>query len=458
MSLKSKIAIILCSVFLLNAVVQVITHRFIIFPSFISLEEKEAIKDIKRVKEAIKREIHHLNQFCWDWASWDDTYDFVESRSPAYLKANLINSTFFDNEINLIYICNNTGKVIWGKVFDLETEEEISLSVFPPDNLSKSHPILIQQDIEDPLSTVLNGVFMTEAGAMMISSRPVLDSQNNGPSNGCMIMGRFLTQGSVNTLIEQTSVEFKTFSYKEFDAQQKKISEALTEQSPYHIDPFSSSLLKVYAQFKAKSNASALLICAEIPRKITQKGKETNIYALGFTLSAGVMALVVMILLLQKAIISPISSLTRHVLSIGRAGDLSKPVEMNRSDEIGTLAHEFNKMLEQLDDTKNRLLEQSYYSGMADMVSGVLHNLRNSLSPVFGNIEIAKSDYKKLPIEQVKETQRELGQEDLTEQRRTDLTRFLILASQKIMNHYRDCIDKLTNTSETARSWGSSVC
>ncbi|MBA7685961.1 Adaptive-response sensory-kinase SasA [subsurface metagenome] len=49
---------------------------------------------------------------------------------------------------------------------------------------------------------------------------------------------------------------------------------------------------------------------------------------------------------------------------------------MQRSDEIGTLAQEFNRMVERLTQARKKLLEQSYSLGKAEMASRVLDETR----------------------------------------------------------------------------------
>jgi sensor domain CHASE-containing protein len=90
MSLRSKVVLILLSVFVLYGAVDYAAQRFVIFPGFLDLEREEVQKDLKRCVQAIKREIHHLDSFCHDWSAWDDTYEFAVSRSEDYIKSNLL--------------------------------------------------------------------------------------------------------------------------------------------------------------------------------------------------------------------------------------------------------------------------------------------------------------------------------------------------------------------------------
>ena len=102
-SLKIKVLLTLVTFFLMYGTVDYGIQHYIIYPSFVQLEQDEAVKDSKRLTEAIKREIHHLDGLCHDWAAWDDTYDYVVTPNEEYSESNLKLSTFTDNALNLIY-------------------------------------------------------------------------------------------------------------------------------------------------------------------------------------------------------------------------------------------------------------------------------------------------------------------------------------------------------------------
>ncbi|QTA83210.1 Chase 4 domain-containing protein [Desulfonema limicola] len=181
MSLRSKVVLILLCMFLLYGIVDLIVYRFLIFPSFITLEQDEIRKDSERCIFAVKREIHYIDSLCHDWAAWDDTYDFIESQSPDYIAANLQKSTFIDNHINLLYYFDNKGKIIWGKTYDLETREFILLPDFSKNSLPESHPLISYNIGNTPFSEIkTSGIFLTAKGPVIVSSRPILKSSNQG--------------------------------------------------------------------------------------------------------------------------------------------------------------------------------------------------------------------------------------------------------------------------------------
>ena len=359
MSLSSKVAIIIMGIFLFYGILDFGIQRYIIFPSFLSLEQEEAIKDSKRVNQAINREIHHLDSFVHDWAAWDDSYAFVEYPTRHYIETNLIMNTFIDNNINLIYICNKDGKVIWGEIYDLNTESEIYMDNFPRERLPKTHPLISYKTDIKPLADVtLAGVYITSRGPMIISSRPILSSSNKGPIRGFIMMGRLLSAPIIKTLVDQTQVDFQIFPNRinSIPEKLKAIPTQLTDQSPYLIKTNENSdLMRIYTSYPDIEGNRALLIESKIPRKITAKGLATINYAFLSVLTAGLGAIIVVLLLLQWLILKPIARLTEHTRKVRKTGNLSTRLSSQRRDELGTLTVAFDNMLIQLENRSVQL-------------------------------------------------------------------------------------------------------
>ncbi len=219
MSLKEKIISILVGVFIIYGIVDYAIQYFIIFPSFLQLEHHEAEQNLQRTVNVIEREIFHLDSLCHDWSSWDDTYDFVESHSQDYIKSNLVTpSLFTNNQINLFYVYDLKGRVVWGEIRDLVTEELIQIPDFPPQDLAENHPLLSHLfDQEKSVEkTGTAGILVTTQGYMLIAARPILTSEEQGPVRGMLVMARILTPQFVEMMVKQTQVDFEILHPKEF--------------------------------------------------------------------------------------------------------------------------------------------------------------------------------------------------------------------------------------------------
>jgi len=357
-SLESKIALLLAAAILLYGAVDYVIQRSVIFPSFLELERDLAQKDLARCVAAIRREIEHVDTVCWDWASWDDTYDFVQSRSQEYIASNMVLGTFVDGDISLIYILDTEGSVIWGQMYDLETEEPFTVTEFPEDAFPKTHPLIDHQIRESPLPhPCVSGIFSTDHGPILVSCRPILNSNDEGPIRGHFIMGRFLNENTVASLANQTQVSFEVFPVQDDALAEpiREISGRLTEASPLVIEKEGHDYLLVYTSYPDIGGKPGVLIRARIAREITARGYDTLRYVITSMAVPALILLLLMLFLFRRTVLLPIRALTDHAFSVGKTADLSRRLAMKRQDEIGTLAREFDGMLGQLMATHNDL-------------------------------------------------------------------------------------------------------
>ncbi len=113
-------------------------------------------------------------------------------------------------------------------------------------------------------------------------------------------------------------------------------------------------------------------------------------------------------------------------------GDFSRPVLAKGNDEFTQLSRAMNQMMADLAASRKKLLEQSYYSGMGDMVSGTLHNLRNALAPIVIELESQKQVVDDLRLERMALACEELKGDGADAGRRADLIEFLCLALERL--------------------------
>lgn len=355
MRLRTKILIILSVAFILFEVIEYSAQKFIIFPSFLKLEKADALENLARVKQAITREAHHLSNFGRDWGSWDDTYSFVKTLSKQYIKANLTIDTFLNNNINLIYYIGTSGKIIWGKTYDLETNKEITITELSQDKLTYEHPLVLKKTQNTILREIhKNGILQTSHGYMLVSAQSILTSENKGPMRGTILMGRFINKKRINTLINQTKVDFKIIPINT-NSKAKEICDQLTKDSPFLIRNSEENYLLVYTYMTDIFNNKAFLIKTKIPREISKKGIEATKYALFSILIAGFILLILIIFTLRRYVVKPINFLKKHVQQIIINRNYSLRIPKISNDEIGELAEEFDEMLNVVEKQTNKL-------------------------------------------------------------------------------------------------------
>ena len=398
MPLRSRVALIVLCVTVLYMGFIFGVQYLVILPSFDAHEKEEAIEDMGRCTEALRREIFHLDSFTYDWSAWDDTYQFIENRNEEYIQSDLAPSVFENNTLNLIYFVNLHGEVIWGEIRDSDHYEPMTLNEFPASSFPESHPLLSHKTLDSSIA----GVYMTQKGPMAVASRPIVTSNLEGPIRGSLIMGRFLSEKTIQTLAEQThvAIDVRPIDGGALSADETKITETITRENPYYILDEDRETLQIFSIFNDIQNHPALLLCADVSRDITQRGRSAIRFALFSIFVGGIIVAMALLMAMQKIVVGPLSRLTQHAIRVGQTSDLHIPLSMKAEGEIGILAREFDRMLSNLAMARQSLLEHSYRSGMTEMASGVLHNIRNMLQPVITRIDALRQKIRSARIAQ----------------------------------------------------------
>jgi sensor domain CHASE-containing protein len=350
----------------------------VIWPAFVDVEQSAAQKNVNRVSDALAGEQDNLARVAHDWSAWDPTYEYVVQPNDEYDRQSFTFDVMRDLNLNLLAIYNTDGKRIRAETYDFDSGKELEVGTFA-DSIPASDPLLMHE-----IDQQVTGILMTEHGPMLLAGFPILQSTREGPVRGTLFMGRFINKAMIDGLVNQTHVQFDVFG---------------TDPAalPAELDPFAARLLAdktdifniadrgtldAFHLLTTMRDAPPLMIKVETPRAITGIARTTLTIAGISTLVAGFLLMAMMWILLTRHIVVPLKKLTAHVLEVGQTGDLTRRVTLDRDDEIGVLGREFDAANNQLDNARRRLLEQSYQSGMAEIAAGVMHNIRNALSPV----------------------------------------------------------------------------
>jgi PAS domain S-box-containing protein len=362
MSLRVKTFAILLVVVLSYTALSYLVQRLVILPSFNALEQEGARKDMLRCVNALRREVQEIDGIVRDWANWDDTYRFIQDRNEDYIKAFLTLSSYKDIRMNLIYLLDTEGRVVWGEIWNLEREVSIAMPDFPSRSLPRTHALLQSEPGEASLPREgRSGVFTTTLGPMLVSSRPILRTNDEGPVRGTLIMGRFVDEALLRELRERTQVVFRWWPIQGgyLPWKERDILLTIPPDAPPLLRETDSRHLAAYAVVPDIQGVPAILLRAEIPREMTQRGNATIWAAVTSTLAGGATVILVLGFLLSRAVLHPIKRLTAHADHIIRTDDLSARIGAAPKDEIGVLARTFDLMVERLQEQTAALREMN---------------------------------------------------------------------------------------------------
>ncbi|MDP2729646.1 MAG: CHASE4 domain-containing protein [Dehalococcoidales bacterium] len=353
MTLRSKTLLTVGIVFLALIIILYIISQTLLMRSFARLEEQRTRQNVEQALNALSNDLLTLKSLTSDWASWDDTYAFVEDVNQDYIQTNLVDDTFTELRLNLMLFVNSSGQMVHGKAFDLQNEEEMTvpeslLSYLPPGGLLVSH--------SDPES-IVRGIILLPENPMLIVSAPILTSEDEGPVRGALILGRYLDSSEIERLSGQTRLPLTIYRYDRSPAPGdfQTLVPFLSEEIPVLIRPLGKQSVAGYALMRDIYDKPVLLMRVDMPRDIYAQGQDTLAYFILSLLAVGAVLGVTALLFLDRQVLSRLTRLSRGVSSIGTSGDLSVRVPISGKDELSKLGVALNVMVETLERSSNML-------------------------------------------------------------------------------------------------------
>lgn len=443
MSLTRKVTLIVTLVFLVSVLANLGIQQIFIMPSFIAMEKETANKNTERVMGAIERELDQIAPSVSDWAYWTDTYDYVKGENPEYAQENLdVGNTLEGMNINFLGIFDTSGKTVWSQGVNLDSGDIIDLGEITETALPLSHPLLQHKNLESEVKGIIN----TPLAAMLIVAKPILTNDRKGPIVGTIMMGRFLDNAAVQRIGEQTKLPVSVLKIDQpiIPANRPGIKNDYRELR--HSD---FEWLETPERWQVTTTLAdifgnpILRFQIDTSRNISAQGAKAVYQSLYMLVATGMLMMLVLWKLLQQAILQPIAKLTEHAERIGEDSNLLVHLDLERKDEIGVLAHTFNQMVDHLAETRRRLIDQSYHSGIAEMASGVLHNIGNAITPLNIRLLTLQKELATAPLAEMKMATTELADPATPPERHADLVQFMALAGEEMTGLIQDSQEKV---------------
>ncbi|MCH7910239.1 MAG: diguanylate cyclase [Candidatus Hydrogenedentes bacterium] len=351
MSLRVKVELAL---FLVVGSVVGLTYtiqRFVVLPDLNPYEEKVAQKDMLESIDALRSEVSRLNTFCVDWSRGVDIINYVREAGRDDAVVDITLDDLAKSSLSLVFVLDDDGNVVWGKVIDSGSRQEIELAEFPKDRWDRSHPLLNRM----ASGVSIRGVMLTEAGPMLVSSNPITDPMTM-TSSGSLVLGRRLDERFLSSIFENTSFAFRVWPVTDpsLPEEEAKIIEEITHRGLSHVTHVSDDMFRVYAVFPDIHGKPALMLRSDVNRNVLAKAYEAMQLGLLIQVGVALAALVVLIVLFRRSVMNSLTELTNHVIRIGKTNDLSARLNFKRDDELGVLATEFDRMVAQLEEDLDR--------------------------------------------------------------------------------------------------------
>lgn len=351
MKLRSRTLLLSGVIMLVLILVLLAISQFIFMSNYGDIETRYSTHVLKDELSKFNYTVSSMDQTAQDWAQWDDAYSFVSGGNPGFVTNNLPSNVFSRLNLNLIMFIDNNGRVVYGKAYDLENNRSMSL---PQNltNLNNESPILQHGDLNG-----IKGVVDFPEGPMIIVSRPIVNSHEQGPVRGTLIMGRYLTQDELTSMINIPNSTLSAVGYNDtgMSSDFSRVIPSLSNSSPQNVQVLGSDSIAAYYLINDIYGNPAVVLKSEMSRSLYKTYTNTVFYFIGSILLIGLIFIVMILYSLDRNVLQRLDLLIREILDIGEKGDLKRRVTISGEDELTELASSINSSLMALHKSEKNL-------------------------------------------------------------------------------------------------------
>jgi diguanylate cyclase (GGDEF)-like protein len=304
-------------------------------------------RNLQSTFSTLQSEMDELSNLNYKWAKWDETYGYIATSDPEYIRRNMLRPSFLKYNIDRVIIVNKNGSVKYSgqKLKNAFISDKILSELTKEFNKAK----IINSDNQQGLAS-FNGVLA------YFSSNQIQDSEFNYQPNGAIIFIKYIKSDffSKIKLLTDLDLSFKTPSHLTtlninegiLGFKNSKITQLY---SSYNI-PLSNHNGSVTAIMKLSSN----------PDKIPLVFDPTVVSAI-FALA---LLPILLTLGIWQVFIRPTTHVFQQIRNMEENGSISFIKNKSNVHELDKFTDKFNALVEKIHSHQLELKNQSLTDGL----------------------------------------------------------------------------------------------
>lgn len=439
MNLRSRLLIMGCFAISFQIIALFAFFYYYVNPKFARLEKTLVEKNLHRGLELLQRELFHLERISQLLAQEPIISQFVNNPDNQPIPVDQLQNNMLGLEINLLCILNDSRKVIWEQILDLNTERPYPKQAILT-SLWEKKPSFFEHTSK---FSVQAGIFNSKLGPMLVVSAPISQT-NNAQVTGTLIVARLITQDVIHLIqsLSYTDVKLWPLGGSTLSAKQLSIIQKLQKSdSDYRIEQ-SGSTFRGYMMLQDLNQQPNLLISTTQPREVTKTIALSLTEVAFIFLGLQILFLIALYLLIRSTFLVPARQL---ILQLNAKNKDWRPLNIDAKpwNEMGLLASTISNVITRYQDRLSHETTLAYREGCHQTRHILIQELEETLKPVIDGIEIAEKKLSNLPTNDIEWIIAESKTGKLTIKRITEYSEKLQIINDKIRQFQKESRHRL---------------
>ncbi|WP_106477649.1 diguanylate cyclase domain-containing protein [Phytohalomonas tamaricis] len=361
-SLRRRFIATMATTFAIVLAALVYLFQYIMLPTLTLEEDHNARISLNHVQNIIDDELYSLALTTKSWATWDDAFAFMQGIKQDFPQRFITPELFQELGLSLVVFTDKTDMVSWVAGFDPVTGSFTSCHI-PAGKCAWSFALVKTLQSAMPrrdLMLMRRSQLITSPTLAMISQWPILHGDGSGPVAGRLTMVKAINEHWMTALRQKTGFDV-TLSDSQVPVRK--------DADQIEVKRMDTSHLRATRLQPAPPFGHQLLTEIKLPRDRLHDGIATYYIALFAIVGLLGLTLAVSLATFQRLVLNPITKLTAYAQQLHQQkDDIETPTDLlARHDELGTMAREFQYLINYHDDRAASLKALTYKDALTGL-------------------------------------------------------------------------------------------
>ena len=311
--------------------------------SYAGLERRYMERDMQRILADFSRQETGLGRTAGDYAASTDLYRYVQHPNVAITDRMFTDEGAANLNLQIVVVLDNAGKVLFSRQFESSAGPAGVLQGLTA--WIAEHPG--QTRFADKGGTS-QGIINLPQGLLFYAARPILDDLRSLRVGGTLVMGRVFDAPAVRLLGSRLLVTVAVYPLMGSSLPDSvlRVQPRLSTKTPVFIDTTLDSVASTYSLLRDAGENPVAIVQVDSPRDILQQGERTIQFFFIWLFFVGAGFCGVVLLTIERTVLSRLVHLGRSLLAIGTGGDPTKRIAIAGRDQIAYIGAAINGMLD----------------------------------------------------------------------------------------------------------------